>query len=111
MQMREYKERVEKYVLITVTAQSKAWTVFAHLNHGIVGSNPAWGMDVCVRLFYVCIVLLMQVAVLWEADPQSRDSYLLCKKDQETEKTAKVQPTKGCRAIDRQIHRLIKKYV
>jgi hypothetical protein len=41
----------------TVAAQSKEWTVFARSNTGIVGSNPTWGMDVCVRLFYVCVVL------------------------------------------------------
>jgi hypothetical protein len=39
---------------ITVAAQSKAWTVFALSNAWIVGSNPTVGMDVCVRLFYVC---------------------------------------------------------
>jgi hypothetical protein len=36
----------------TAAAQSKAWTVFARSNTGIVGSNPTWGMDVCVRLFW-----------------------------------------------------------
>jgi hypothetical protein len=30
---------------------------FARLNTGIVGSNPARGMDVCLRLFCVCVVL------------------------------------------------------
>jgi hypothetical protein len=40
-------------VPITVAAQSKAWTIFAPSNTGIVGSNPARGMDVCVRLFCV----------------------------------------------------------
>jgi hypothetical protein len=43
--------------LITVTARSKAWTVFACSNTGIVGSNPTWGMDVFVPLFCVCAVL------------------------------------------------------
>jgi hypothetical protein len=42
---------------ITVAAQSKAWTVFAHPNTGIMSSNPTWGMDVCLRLFRVCVVL------------------------------------------------------
>jgi hypothetical protein len=42
---------------ITVAARSKAWTVFARSNTGIVGSNPTRGMDVCVRLFCVCVVL------------------------------------------------------
>jgi hypothetical protein len=43
--------------LITVAARSKAWTAFARLNTGIVGSNPSRRMDVSVRLFYVCVVL------------------------------------------------------
>jgi hypothetical protein len=40
-----------------VAALSKAWTAFVHSNAGIVGSNPNQGMDVCVSLFYVYIVL------------------------------------------------------
>jgi hypothetical protein len=42
---------------ITVATLSKAWTVFTRSNTGIVGSNPTWGMDVCVRFFCVCHVL------------------------------------------------------
>jgi hypothetical protein len=42
---------------ITVGARSKAWTVFAPSNTGIMGSNSTLGMDVCVRLFCVCVVL------------------------------------------------------
>jgi hypothetical protein len=41
------------YLPITVTARSKAWTVFACSNTGFVGSYITWGMDVCVRLFCV----------------------------------------------------------
>jgi hypothetical protein len=41
----------------TVATQSKAWTVIARSNTGIVGSNSAWGMDVCVHLFCVYAVL------------------------------------------------------
>jgi hypothetical protein len=33
---------------ITVVTQSKAWTVFARSNAGIVGSNPSQGMDVYI---------------------------------------------------------------
>jgi hypothetical protein len=33
---------------ITVAARSKAWTVFARSNAGIVVSNPTRGMDVCL---------------------------------------------------------------
>jgi hypothetical protein len=42
---------------ITMAAWSKAWTVFARWNAGIVGSNPTQGMHICVRLFCVCVVL------------------------------------------------------
>jgi hypothetical protein len=42
---------------ITVTARSKTRTVFDYLNTGIVGSNPTRGMNVCVHLFCVCVVL------------------------------------------------------
>jgi hypothetical protein len=31
---------------VTVAARSKAWTVFAHSDAGIVGSNPTQSMDV-----------------------------------------------------------------
>jgi hypothetical protein len=35
---------------------SKAWTVFARSNTGIVGSNPIHGMNVwCVYAFVVCL--------------------------------------------------------
>jgi hypothetical protein len=34
-----------------------AWSAFARLNTGIVGSNPARSMDVCLRLFCICVVL------------------------------------------------------
>jgi hypothetical protein len=41
----------------TVAPRSKARTVFARSNAGILGSNPTRGMDACVRLFCVCVVL------------------------------------------------------
>jgi hypothetical protein len=40
-----------------VAARSKARTVFVRSNAGIVGPNPTQGMNVCVRLFCVCVVL------------------------------------------------------
>jgi hypothetical protein len=40
-----------------MAARSEAWIVFARSNTGIMGSNPIWDMDVCVRLFCVCAVL------------------------------------------------------
>jgi hypothetical protein len=42
---------------ITVTSPSKARTVFARSNAGIVGSNPTQGMDICVHLICVCVIL------------------------------------------------------
>jgi hypothetical protein len=60
--------------LITVATRSKAWIVLARSNTGIVGSNPTWGLDVCVRLFCV------QVAVLRWTDTPSKESYRLCKR-------------------------------
>jgi hypothetical protein len=40
---------------ITVAARSKALNVFARSNTGIMGSNPTGGMNVCLRLFCVCV--------------------------------------------------------
>jgi hypothetical protein len=37
-----------------VAVRSKAWIAFTRSN---VGSNPTQGMDVCVRLLCVCVVL------------------------------------------------------
>jgi hypothetical protein len=34
--------------IITVAAQSEAWTVFSRSNTGVVGSNPTQGMDAFV---------------------------------------------------------------
>jgi hypothetical protein len=67
-----------------MAARSKAWTVFARSNAEIVGSNPTQGMDVFV-LFCV------YVAALRRADPPSKESYRLCKKDYETEEEARAQ--------------------
>jgi hypothetical protein len=42
-----------------MAARSKAWNVFVRSNTGVVGSNPSREMDVCVRLFCVCVVLFI----------------------------------------------------
>jgi hypothetical protein len=75
---------------ITVAALSKAWTVFARWNAGIVGSNPTQGMDVSVCLFCVYVVLCVGSA-LRRADPPSKGSYRLCKKHYEAEEEARAQ--------------------
>jgi hypothetical protein len=51
-------------LFLEVAARSKAWTVFARPNNGIVGSNSTHDVDVCVRLFCVFAVLCVQVAAL-----------------------------------------------
>jgi hypothetical protein len=84
---------------ITVTARSKAWTVFARSKAGVVGSNPTQGMDVCVCVYSVFVLSCVQVAALRQADHSSKESYRLCKKDYESEERDQG-PTRGCRAID-----------
>jgi hypothetical protein len=54
---------IHSFPLITVAARSKAWTVFLRSNAAIVGSNPTRGMDVCVRLFCVCVVLRVRTGL------------------------------------------------
>jgi hypothetical protein len=54
-------------------------------------------MSVCV--YSVFVLSCVQVAVLWRADPPSKESYRLWK-DQETEKKNGQNPTKGWRAAD-----------
>jgi hypothetical protein len=51
------KHKVISLVPITVAARSKAWTVFVRSNAGIVGLNPAQGMDVCIMYVYSVFVL------------------------------------------------------
>jgi hypothetical protein len=68
-------------LLNTVAARSKAWTVFARSNNGIVGSNPAWGMDIYVFILFV--LSYVQVAASWRATD--------CVYDQEIEKAANAQ--------------------
>jgi hypothetical protein len=64
------------FLPITVAAQSRARTVFAGSNTGIVGSNPTRGTDVNVRLF--CVRVVLREAALRRADPPSKESYRLC---------------------------------
>jgi hypothetical protein len=68
----------------TGVTRSKAWTVFALSKAGIVGSNPTQGMDVCVRLFCLCVVLCV-----------GRRSPTDLVQDYETEKKNGQGPTKG----------------
>jgi hypothetical protein len=47
-------------------------------------------MDVCVLLFYVCVVLCVDSGLL-TADPSPKESYRLCNKDYETEEEARAK--------------------
>jgi hypothetical protein len=73
-----------------VIARSKAWTVFARSNAGIVGSNPTQGMDVYVRLFCVCVVLYAGSGFATGWSP-AQGALPTVQRDQETEKAAKTQ--------------------
>jgi hypothetical protein len=77
---------------IRVDARSKAWTVSARWNTGIVGSNPTRGMDVCVRLLHVRVFLCIGRGVATAHAP-SKESYR-----QRNWKSGQSQ-RKGCRAI------------
>jgi hypothetical protein len=90
-------EEYKLLIPITVAARSKEWTVFARSNTGIVGSNPIWGIDVCVCLFRVFAVSCVQVVALRRADPRPRcpTEYV------EVQETESGQGSiKGCRATD-----------
>jgi hypothetical protein len=51
-----YYKHWHQHKPVTLAAQSKAWTVFARSEAGIVGSNPNQGMDVwCGYAFILCL--------------------------------------------------------
>jgi hypothetical protein len=50
---------------VTVAARSKAWNFFARMNTGIVGSNPARGMNVCVYSVFVLSYVGSGLATGW----------------------------------------------
>jgi hypothetical protein len=86
----------------TVAARSKAWTVFAVCNAGIVGSNPTQGMDVCVLLFRVCVVLCVGSGLATGWSPV-QGVLLTVYKIKKLKKAAEVQKIglKSLRQIDR----------
>jgi hypothetical protein len=74
-----------------VAARSKAWTVFARSNAGIVGSNLTQAMDICVCVYSAFVLSCVQVAALRRADYSSKESYRVCKIDYETEEEDRAQ--------------------
>jgi hypothetical protein len=82
---------------ITVAARSKAWTLFVRCNTEIVGSNPSGSMDVCLRLFCVCVLCVGSgLATDWSPVQGVLPATYRTRK---TEKQAKTQQ-KGCRALE-----------
>jgi hypothetical protein len=84
---------------ITVAGRSNAWTVFARLNTGIMRSNPIGGMDVCLRLFCVCVVLCMGRGLGTGCSSVQGVDRLYIR----LRSWKRPRPNKGCRAIDRQV--------
>jgi hypothetical protein len=80
-----------RYVLITVVARSKAWTVFACSNIAIVGSGPTWGMDVCLSLFCVCFVLCVSSSLAAGWSPICKEFYRLYRVKKLKKNVAKVR--------------------
>jgi hypothetical protein len=63
-----------------VVERSKALTVFARSNAGIVRSNTTQGMDFCIVCVYSAFVLFcVYVEALRLADPPSKGSYKVCR--------------------------------
>jgi hypothetical protein len=62
-------------VPVTVAERSKACTVFARSEAGIVGSNLTQGMDVWCAFFSVCV----QVEALRRADHPPKESFRMSK--------------------------------
>jgi hypothetical protein len=86
---------------ITVIARSTVWTVLASSNAGIVGSNPTWGINVCVRLLCVCLVLCVGSGLAKGWSPVKGVLPTVYRIKKPIKKAAKVH--KGCRAADWQI--------
>jgi hypothetical protein len=83
---------------LTVTERSKTWTVVARSNAGIVGSNPTQGMDICVGLFCVCVVLCVGSGLVTGWSPV-QEVLPTVYRNKKRKKAGKVQQ-KYCRSID-----------
>jgi hypothetical protein len=65
------KSPYEYNVPVTVAQWSKACTVFARLEAGIMGSNPAQGTDVCYVYRFILCVCVCVVLCLGRSLPTS----------------------------------------
>jgi hypothetical protein len=88
---KEIHEYFHKCQPLTVTARSKKWTVFAR-------SNPTRGMDVCLRLF--CVYVVLSVGSGFATDWfQSKEFYWMCIG---LRNWKRGQGLKSCRVIERE---------
>jgi hypothetical protein len=95
---KKFYKMESKIVPITVAARSKAWTALARSNTGNVGYNSTQGMDVCVRLFCVCIVLCVGSGLATGCSPvQGVQELCVGLRNWKSGEG----PTKNCEAIDR----------
>jgi hypothetical protein len=85
---------------IAVAGRSRACTVLARSNAGIMCSNPTQGMDVYVRLFCVYAVLYIGSGL---AKGQSSVQEVLPTVYRVKKMKKRSFPTKDCRAIDRDV--------
>jgi hypothetical protein len=86
---------------IPVAARSKTW-VFGHSLAGIAGSNPAWGIDVCLLFFLCCQVEFS--ASGWSLLQRSSTERSVSECDREASKMRSPRPPRGC-------HTITKKYI
>jgi hypothetical protein len=70
-------------------------------NTWIVGPKSTRGMDVCVRLFYICVVLCVGSGLATGSSPVQGVLPTVCR----TKKLKSGQDPKGCRAIERERER------
>jgi hypothetical protein len=100
MNMEQFVEGYDFFLLFTEASMVPFWSQllrgFASSNAGVVGSNPTWGMDVCMRLFCVYAVLSVGsgLAKGWSPVQGVLSTVYRFKKL----KSVKIQ--KGCRAIE-----------
>jgi hypothetical protein len=88
--------------LIRVTAPSQAWNVSSRSNAGTVGSKLTWGMDVCVCVYSVWVVLCVGIGL--ETGWSPLQGILPTLYRLRNWKSGQC-PTKGCRTIERERER------
>jgi hypothetical protein len=91
-------------VQITAAERSDARTDFARSNTGVVESNPSRGMDACVCLFCVCVVLHLGCGL---GPGWSPVQGVLLTVYRITKLKERRGPTKNCRVTDKWMNNYI----